>query len=190
MTARLRHFVEAATTAVAAERHEAAILDRLKGPLADLIAVDDWLPGAFSQPHPEYYQQYLLHCDPQERFSVVSFVWGPGQQTPIHNHTVWGMIGMLRGAEISTRFAPPAEGMPMRPLGDDRLDPGDIDLVSPALGDYHQVRNAYEDRVSISIHVYGSNIGRVQRQVFDGATGAAKSFVSGFSAEVMPNIWG
>ncbi|WP_102225311.1 cysteine dioxygenase family protein [Acidimangrovimonas sediminis] len=190
MTGKLRQFVDAATATVAEERDEGMILDRLKGPLGDLIAVDDWLPEAFTRPHPEYYQQYLLHCDPLERFSVVSFVWGPGQKTPIHNHTVWGMIGMLRGAEISTRFAPPEEGAPMAALGDDRLDPGDIDLVSPDLGDYHQVRNAFDDRVSISIHVYGSNIGRVQRQVFDGATGTAKSFVSGFSADVMPNIWG
>ena len=41
-----------------------------------------------AQPHPQYYQQHLLHCDPLERFSVVSFVWGPGQKTPVHDHTV------------------------------------------------------------------------------------------------------
>ena len=34
----------------------------------------------YTQPHPQFYQQYLLYCCPQERFSVVSFVWGPGQE--------------------------------------------------------------------------------------------------------------
>ncbi len=33
----------------------------------------------------------------RERFCVVSFVWGPDQATPIHNHTVWGLVGVLRG---------------------------------------------------------------------------------------------
>lgn len=47
-----------------------------------LISHDDWLPDEFAQPNPERYSQYLLHCDPLERFSVVSFVWGPGQKTP------------------------------------------------------------------------------------------------------------
>ena len=35
---------------------------------------------------------------------MVSFVWGPGQQSPIHNHTVWGLIGVLRGAELCEEF--------------------------------------------------------------------------------------
>ena len=66
--------------------------------LRTLLATDDWLPDAAAQPDPQYYRQYLLYRDPQARFSVVSFVWGPGQSTPIHDHTVWGLIGLLRGA--------------------------------------------------------------------------------------------
>jgi len=38
-------------------------------------------------------------------------------------------------------------------------------------------------------HVYGANIGMVHRHVFDRATGAEKTFVSGYSAEVVPNLW-
>ena len=66
-------------------------------------ATDAWLPEAYAEAGPRY-RQYLLHCDPLERFCVVSFVWGPGQKTPIHNHTVWGLVGMLRGEEISTEM--------------------------------------------------------------------------------------
>lgn len=44
-------------------------------------------------------------------------------------------------------------------------------------------------RPSISIHVYGANIGAVARHVFDPATGAAKPFVSGYSLPVIPNFW-
>ncbi|MDP1718485.1 MAG: cysteine dioxygenase, partial [Burkholderiales bacterium] len=31
--------------------------------LAALISHDDWLPEACAQPHPQYYQQFLLFCD-------------------------------------------------------------------------------------------------------------------------------
>src|SRR6266851_90507 len=90
---------------------EDSILLHGKPLLAELVRSDHWLPAAFAQPHPEYYQQYLLHCDSRERFSVVSFVWGPGQATPIHDHTVWGIIGMLRGAELSQRYRQTVDGL-------------------------------------------------------------------------------
>ncbi len=73
--------------------------------------------------------------------------------------------------------------------GQQRLAPGSVDLLSPAEGDIHEVTNAFEDRVSISIHVYGGNIGAVERHVFDATTGAAKPFVSGYSSPFLPNFW-
>lgn len=162
---------------------ESALLAAGRPLLRGLIENDDWLPDALAQPHPQYYQQYLLHADPRDRYSVVSFVWGPGQKTPIHNHTVWALIGMMRGSEQGERFALPEPGKPMRCLGADRLEPGDIDMVSPTLGDIHRVSNSFDDRVSISIHVYGGNIGRISRHVFDSETGNTKTFISGYSNE-------
>jgi 3-mercaptopropionate dioxygenase len=179
---RLERFVREFTRLVDAQgHHEADMLAAGRPLLAQLIAADDWLPEAFARAHPQYYQQYLLHADPQDRFSVVSFVWGPGQKTPVHNHTVWALIGMLRGSERGERFALRAPGEPMRALGMETLHPGDVDQVSPTIGDIHRVSNAHDDRVSISIHVYGGNIGRITRSVFDVHTGATKPFISGYS---------
>jgi predicted metal-dependent enzyme (double-stranded beta helix superfamily) len=168
---------------------EARLLDEGGRLLEALIAHDDWLPEDAARSHPQYYQQHLLHCDALERFSVVSFVWGPGQKTPVHDHTVWGLIGVLRGAELCRRFERTGPGLPMRASETERLLPGTVDRVSPAVGDIHEVANACEDRVSISIHVYGANIGAVKRHVFDAATGAEKPFVSGYSSPTLPNIW-
>ena len=50
--------------------------------LAQLIATADWLPDHLATPRADRYQQYLLHLDPAERFSVVSFVWGPANPPP------------------------------------------------------------------------------------------------------------
>lgn len=155
--------------------------------LGRLIAQDDWLPDFATVPHGQFYRQYLLHCDPLERFSIVSFVWGPGQKTPIHDHTVWGLVGMLRGEERSRRFE--RKGDALTEAGTEMLHPGQIDIVSPTHGDIHQVANAFEDRASISIHVYGANIGRVHRNVYDADTGKIKPFVSGYNSDVVPNIW-
>lgn len=162
---------------------EVQILESGRGLLADLVSHDDWLPDQYTQPHPQYYQQYLLHADANDRFSVVSFVWGPGQRTPIHNHTVWAIIGMLRGGERAESFESGLPGQPMRSLGTEDLQPGTVESISPRTGDLHRVSNMYQDRVSISVHVYGGNIGRISRHVFDSQTGMRKTFVSGYSNE-------
>jgi predicted metal-dependent enzyme (double-stranded beta helix superfamily) len=147
--------------------------------MRSLVAADDWLASPFTVADPAHYRQYLLYGDPEDRFCVVSFVWGPGQQTPIHDHCTWGVIGMLRGAEVCTSFSATNSGMQQ---GDEfTLFPGDVAVVSPTVGDIHKVRNAYQDRVSISIHAYGTNIGKQTRHVFDARSGARKDFVSGYS---------
>lgn len=166
--------------------NEADILEAGGRLLRRLVARDDWLPEAFARPDPARYQQYLLHADAAGRFSVVSFVWGPGQATPVHDHTVWGLIGMLRGAEYSQPYREQdglmaADGPPLR------LDPGDVGTVSPTVGDVHRVHNAYDDRVSISIHVYGADIGAVQRHTYP-AGGGRKPFVSGYANTQLPDL--
>ncbi len=188
-TDRFRTFVREMTQLVdAAGDDEPRIMKEGREILGRLVAADDWLPDACAQPHPEYYQQYLLHCDPFERFSAVSFVWGPGQKTPLHDHTVWGLIGMLRGGEIETPYTKNADGT-YSAGAEHKLSPGDVGAVSPTIGDTHIVANALADRPSISIHVYGANIGAVARHVFVAGTGEVKDFVSGYSAPSMPNMW-
>jgi len=157
---------------------EPLILAQGRKALARLVARDDWLPQNYAAPDRERYRQYRLYGDPTGRYSIVSFVWGPGQYTPIHDHTVWGLVGVLRGAEIAESFALGAAGL--EPGTRQRLDAGAVDAVSPRIGDIHRVRNAHNDRVSISIHVYGADIGMVHRHVYD-ETGGKKAFVSGYA---------
>ncbi|MDX1431253.1 MAG: cysteine dioxygenase [Gammaproteobacteria bacterium] len=184
---RLREFVRDMTALVEREPEEADMLSAGRGMLRPLISNDDWLPDAFAEPAPDRYRQYLLHCDPLERFSVVSFVWGPGQRTPVHDHTVWGLVGVMRGAELCEEYACDDGGL--HKLGEHLVKPGGIDAVSPTVGDIHVVSNASPDRVAVSIHVYGANIGAVSRHVFDAQTGEAKPFISGYSNAMTPNLW-
>jgi predicted metal-dependent enzyme (double-stranded beta helix superfamily) len=185
---KLRDFVVAFTRLVDRDLGEPATLAEGRKLVAGLVAEDDWLPEAYARPHPNYYQQYLLHADPLERLSIVSFVWGPGQRTPIHDHTVWGIVGILRGAETSIGYVPSAGGG-FEAGPPTRLERGEVVAVSPAIGDIHVIANAYEDRPSISIHVYGGNIGAIRRSVFDPVSGAKKPFISGYCNAAVPNLW-
>ena len=185
---KLLTFVKELNRLIDQNSSEEIIFTKGKKLLEDLIAVDDWLPVEFTKPHPQYYQQYLLYADPLDRFSIVSFVWGPGQKTPVHNHTVWGMVGQLRGEEKGTPYYRQPEGG--LKAGDPSIcSPGHVDTVSPKTHDIHVVENNLPDQTSISIHVYGGNIGRIQRSVFDPVTGAEKSFVSGYANTLVPNLW-
>ncbi len=148
--------------------------------MRQLLTADDWLPISHAASHPQYYQQHVLHLDPEHRFSLSSFVWGPGQGTPVHDHTIAGWVGVLRGAELCQRYS--ANGMAT--IGQEcRLNPGDMGAVSPsdeAIGDVHTVRNAYDDRISISIHLYRGNISGTLRHVYQ--NGVIKPFISSYSA--------
>jgi len=172
---RFKSFVQEITRLV--ERlgdDEPALLDAGAALLQDLVTHDDWLPAEFALPSAEGYRQYLLHCDPRERFSVVSFVWMPGQKTPIHDHTVWGLVGVMRGEELCEEYSTPTTKSGSHPV-----KPGDVDRVSPRIGDIHVVSNAGA-QTAVSIHVYGANIGAVRRHVFDPRTGEPREFVSGY----------
>jgi predicted metal-dependent enzyme (double-stranded beta helix superfamily) len=182
---RLREFVIAMTKIVDRRGDdEAALLADSRPLLGALVSTDDWLPVEYAAPDPAGYRQMLLHADPLERFSVVSFVWGPGHKTPIHDHGVWGLVGVLRGVEISTAYDP----VDLKPGAQTRMLPGDVVAVSPTIGDVHQVSNGAPE-TSVSIHVYGGNIGAIRRHSFDAVTGAAKTFVSGYSNSSIPNLW-
>lgn len=184
--ARLRQFVTRMTHVV--EDHdgdEATLLAAGQPLLADLITHDDWLPEEFARAHADKYQQYLLYCDPYERFSLASFIWGPGHTTPVHDHTVWGMVGVMRGAELCEEYG--IDSGKIAKSGEHRVGVGAIDLVSPTIGDIHTVSNAHNDRVSVSIHCYGANIGAVKRHIY--ADGKVKDFISGYASATMPNLW-
>ncbi len=187
---RLRDFAAAMTRLVEQRGNaEDAVLTPARELLLGLVAHDDWLPDAFAASDPTRYRQYLLYGDPLERFSLVSFVWGPGQRTPVHDHLMWGLVGMLRGAEDAVSYTRPLEGPGLIAGEKSRLLPGMAEAVSPRIGDIHTVANALMDQPSISIHLYGGNIGTVHRHSFDPITGAAAGFVSGYSGSVLPSLW-
>jgi predicted metal-dependent enzyme (double-stranded beta helix superfamily) len=98
------------------------------------------------------------------------------------------MVGVMRGSELCEEFQSVSGQQALTSTGMHQTKPGDIDLVSPSIGDIHKVSND-SDQVAVSIHVYGANIGAVRRSVYDRASGQPHPFISGYSSATIPNIW-
>lgn len=185
----LRAFAVTMTRLVEAHPYdESVLLAEGADLLRNLVRRDDWLPEEFATASAEKYRQYLLHCDPLERFCIVSFVWLPKQRTPIHDHLTWGLIGQLRGEEVCEEYEAGRGGV-LRSKAVHRMLPGEVDSVSPSIGDIHAVSHGGAAGTAVSIHVYGANIGAVRRHFFEATTGRATEFVSGYDNEWLPNIW-
>ena len=193
---RLRRFIGDMTSLTGGawqDKDEAATVEVGAKLLGELVKHDDWLPDSAAKVPAHGYAQNLLWCDPFERFCVVSCVWAPSANTPVHDHQMWGLVGMLRGSETSLHFTRHPETGVLVPGELNRLEPGGVEVLVPAPrnpgGDIHQVTNALADQGSVSIHVYGGNIGAVRRHTFDVKTGAPNLFVSGYTNREQPNIW-
>ncbi|WP_433438045.1 cysteine dioxygenase [Nonomuraea sp. CA-141351] len=137
-----------------------AVADLLRARLPGL----DILTPREREGSPDGYVSRPLHS--REDFSIVSVVWRPGQETPIHDHVSWCTFGIISGIEYETLY---------RDMGDHLVEigraanrPGEVSGFAPP-GDIHKVRNT-SDEVGVSIHVYGADVAKLGssvRRVYD-----------------------
>jgi predicted metal-dependent enzyme (double-stranded beta helix superfamily) len=154
--------------------------------LSRLLAGRDWLDERYRRPVPgKSYSQYLLYTPLDEAWSVVSFVWPGGATTPVHDHGTWGVIGVYQGRERETRYTVVEGSIAARRVrlvetASATLHPGEVGQVVPP-DDLHCVSNDGQE-VAVSVHVYGTNIGKHKRHVIDLTSGDVRDFVSGYDA--------
>ena len=190
--ARLRRFVADMTSLVGGawqDRDEAAVVEVGRTLLVDLVKHDDWLPESMAECPPHGYAQNLLWCDPFERFSVVSLVWAPAACTPVHDHQMWGLVGMLRGSETSQRFVlDPASGTLAKggraTLASGRGRGAVAGRRRHPSGDECAQRRQFDQHPRL-----WRQYRRHAPTPFDPASGAVSEFVSGYTNREMPNLW-
>ncbi|HEX7126705.1 MAG TPA: cysteine dioxygenase [Thermodesulfobacteriota bacterium] len=174
----LETFVKAVGAAVRSGRGGAALVAEVESNMRALVRERTWLEARYRRPIPgRPYAQYLLHLPEDGAFSVASFVWSPGEGSPVHDHGTWGVIGQYEGEEEETRY----DRATLREAGRVVFRPGDVSHVLPPDREVHRIRNL-GSAPAVSVHVYGGDIGRQPRHTFDPATGAARPFVSGYDA--------
>ena len=95
-----------------------------------------WLPAEAKAYGKESYGRHLLHEDPAGRFSIGSFVWRPGEATPIHDHHCWGVVGVAQGRLVSQDFQASADGRSgLRHVTSVIIPTGHTTWLSPGTGD-------------------------------------------------------
>jgi len=153
------------------DRHPAApvLIKEVSQHLFRLISDDAWLPDACREPRSDTYARHLLHKDRQNRFVVLSLVWQPGQGTPIHDHSCWGVMGMLDNSLQEIGYERLDDGSrpgyaELRELSGRQVTRGSTSWLLPPYQEIHAIGNNTET-TTVSIHVYGRDIDEVN--VFD-----------------------
>ena len=151
--------------AVLHERHrgdEPGLVEAVRLRLAELVVEADVLPASAREGSPDRYTQHILHVSPDRSYSVVALVWYPGQQTAIHDHVSWCVVGVYEGEESQTlyRLADDAGEPCLVERGRETAGRGSCTALIPPAENIHRVANAGTGR-AISIHVYGADIGQL-----------------------------
>ena len=149
--------VQALDAAVeAGDQH--AITAALRNTLCALIRDHDvQLPDCVHEPIVDHYARRELYRSPRHGYSVVAMTWGPGQGTPVHDHSgLWCVEGVWDGQLEITQYElleRDGERFRFRAAGGMQAGPGSAGSLIPP-HEYHSIRNASEDAVAISLHIY------------------------------------
>lgn len=138
-----------------------------------LVADDRWLDERFRVGSPDCYTRHLLHRDAQNRFVVLALVWMPGQATPIHDHSCWGVMGILQNSleEVCYDRLDDGRRQDFAELAQSRVTDvgrGSVAYLLPPYEEIHRIGNT-GSQPTISLHVYGRDLDEVN--VFDQFTG-------------------
>jgi 3-mercaptopropionate dioxygenase len=149
--------VQALDAAVeAGDQH--AITAALRNTLCALIRDHDvQLPDCVHEPIVDHYARRELYRSARHGYSVVAMTWGPGQGTPVHDHSgLWCVEGVWDGQLEITQYElleRDGERFRFRAAGGMQAGPGSAGSLIPP-HEYHSIRNASEDAVAISLHIY------------------------------------
>jgi len=177
----LRTFLDDVQLVVDSTDDEHEITKLVAERLSALLAGGYRLPPELTRPSSEHHVNYPLHIAPDDSWSVAAVVWNVGQRTPVHGHETWGVVGIYSGAEREFRYDKPTDaGRPLTPAGEQVWERGQVTVCCTTDDDVHAVA-AVGDEPTVGIHVYGANIGTMERRLYDPATGAVSWFVSGWN---------
>ena len=152
-----RRLVDALDAAVG-EREETAITEALRTTLCRLMrAKDVALPDCCFERASDHYARRELYRSEDLGYSVIAMTWGPGQGTPIHDHSgMWCVEGVWHGELEITPYElvqHDAERYRFESRGTMNVGPGSAGSLIPP-HEYHTIRNPSENDIAVTLHVY------------------------------------
>jgi len=135
-----------------------AITAALRNTLCAMIRDHDVkLPDCVHEPIVDHYARRELYRSARHGYSVVAMTWGPGQGTPVHDHSgLWCVEGVWDGQLEITQYElleRDGERFRFRAAGGMQAGPGSAGSLIPP-HEYHSIRNNSPDAVAISLHIY------------------------------------
>jgi predicted metal-dependent enzyme (double-stranded beta helix superfamily) len=115
--------------------------------------------------------EILLYVNPRRLFSVRLYLYGPGDFTPIHDHSSWGVFGSALGNVDVITYVREDDGSVadrarIRESSRFELPPGRTELTLPLDAGIHQTGNP-TDRPVLMVSVYGVPLRRLYINCFD-----------------------
>ncbi len=167
----LNDFLDEVARFLKVAQSERQIVELVSNQLSRLLERRDheWLPQRYLRSWNGPYAQYPLYVAPDGTFCVTAVAFNPGAMTDVHDHRVWGVVGVYQGLEEQELYKRTPQGG-LRPAGKLISNPGDCSYLLPPEEEIHSVANPTDD-CSVSIHVYGADIARVPRNNFCLETG-------------------
>ncbi|HTA65026.1 MAG TPA: cysteine dioxygenase family protein [Xanthomonadaceae bacterium] len=137
---------------------EHAVTAALRHALCALIRDPEvHLPDCVHEPIADHYARRELYRSERHGYSVVAMTWGPGQGTPVHDHSgLWCVEGVWDGElEITQYELLEREGdrFRFRAAGGMHAGPGSAGSLIPP-HEYHSIGNPNQGAVAISLHIY------------------------------------
>lgn len=114
----------------------------------------------------------------EDDLTVLQVSLPPGLKSPVHNHTIWAVIGIYDGRE-DNRFFTDDGGLTQQSARS--LGAGDVAALDATT--IHAIENPL-DTVTLGLHVYGGDLLAAPRDVWDQATRLREPFTQQRFAEI------
>jgi predicted metal-dependent enzyme (double-stranded beta helix superfamily) len=185
---KMRKFIETINRIKASSDDPQQILSAIRPHFAELLSDGEWLPARYQEPFEgsgmgSGIGMWLLYRAADGSLAFSSLVVPPGQQTPVHDHLAWGLVGLYRGAQDEDVFARRDDGAhadraELELTQQHHLTPGDFYELLPE-NDIHRVRTT-SDVTSVSLHLLGNDNGCIWRHRYHPDESRVEPFRSGY----------
>ncbi len=161
------------------DRNEAETLEAIRRATEDFVMSWRMPDPRFLACQPDApYASYLLFVNESSTFSIVLDVFMPGQAAVIHNHRCWCSFTCLEGVERERLYAvDPNLSAPPQQIEERICRVGSVRVLGSDRHLFHQVECA-SDEATVSLHIYGADIGRLKRDMWDADAGAGGEYVN------------
>lgn len=164
MTFRVEAFIDDCQAALGEDQPMLAVRELMAATLEDVAALREALPSS-----PEAASQVLHRA---EDLTVLQVSLPAGLKSPVHNHTIWAVIGIYEGQENNRFYRDGEDGKPIESSRRE-LRAGDLATLDETA--IHAIENPLT-AVTLGLHVYGGDLFAAPRTVWDPVSGQPLPF--------------